>query len=124
MPPNSLICATRIDAIPRSRRWRGAAVSNIEQSVAERDGDSLSAIDGAELAHCGLSVLIDCSLADGKDRPDLPRRFSLRRPGWDLTFARRERRLDFRLPPEQLAHPLEGVERHEVKAGLCVCREI
>src|SRR4029078_6449086 len=98
MPPNSLICATRIDAIPRSRRWRGAAVSNIEQSVAERAGDSLSARERAELAHCGLSVLIDCSLADGKDRPDLPRRFSLRRPRSDRTFARRERRLAVRTP--------------------------
>src|SRR5262249_27915344 len=58
--------------LPRRQRWRDAAVSDTEQSVAKRDGDRLCAIDGAELAHRRLSVLIDRSLAHREDRSDLP----------------------------------------------------
>src|SRR5215471_15934769 len=56
--------------LPRLQRWRDASVSDIEQSVAKRDGDRLGAIDGAELAHRGLRVLVDRSLAHREDRSD------------------------------------------------------
>src|SRR5262249_59255301 len=43
--------------LPRHQRWRDAAVSDIEQSVAKRDDDRLCAIDGAALAHRSLREL-------------------------------------------------------------------
>src|SRR5262249_35998983 len=110
--------------LPRRQRWRDAAVSDIEQSVAKRDGDRLRAIDGAVRAHRRLRVLIDRWLAHGEDRPALPGRRPLRPPGEHSAVARGERRLALRLHGEKLADPLEGVKRHEMKPGLCLRREL
>jgi hypothetical protein len=49
---------------------RGDAVSNIKQSVAERDGNRLRAVHRPKLGHRDLSMLVDRSIAHRADRSE------------------------------------------------------
>jgi hypothetical protein len=66
------------------------APSDVNDPVAKGDGDRVRPVGGAEFSHRGLDVLVDGSLGDTENFPDLPGGLALRHQCQNFTFTRRE----------------------------------
>jgi hypothetical protein len=64
--------------------------SDVDDTVAQGDGDGMSPVGCAELSHGGLHVLVDGSLGDTENSPDLPGGLALRHQCQNFTLTRRE----------------------------------
>src|SRR5216684_2303542 len=70
---------------------RPCSYVDLDNAPEQGDGDRLGPVRCTELADGGLDVLVDRSLGDMENFPDLPGRLASRRPCQDLHLARRER---------------------------------
>jgi hypothetical protein len=64
--------------------------SDVDDTVAQGDGDGVSPVGRAEFSHGGLDVLVDGSLGDTENFADLPGGLALRHQCQNFTLTRRE----------------------------------
>ena len=64
--------------------------SDVDDTVAQGDGDGVSPVGRAEFSHGRLDVLVDGSLGDMESFPNLAGRLALRHQCQNLTLTRRE----------------------------------
>lgn len=62
--------------------------SNLNNAVAQGDGDRVRPVGRAELSHGGLDVLVHGSLGNMESLPDLPGGLALRHQRQNLTLTR------------------------------------